>query len=577
MKISIKKILFLVVFFLILIIFSGVQTFAEESTGSPLQSFSDIPSGYWAEEAIIAMAHEGIINGVDSSVNDSMGKFDPNGILTMEQFIAIIVRATVSKDQWEGDLYGPAWAYLSRTTAEKTGFYSTLEEEFFDFVIINHKAEITREQMALLIVRAARYSGRSLEILPTIDQYIADFSLIDNKYQESVGICYSKGILGGVDDIGTFLPNKTLTRAEGASVVYRLLQINGSETVLTPSIIVHGLVMPTEEQYVQGEYDTPSISMKALNLRVGDVTAVKFQNISDDVVQIAISGALKDPLRPDEYSALVRGDVATIDEAGVIKAVAPGKLIVSLFVNTSLRVDFILTVQDELIQSEQQTQSALQIPVQEEIPSDSKKVEFTWIYPEYLKKEWDVVGYLSNEIYSSLKNIDHEQVTYNFGYGAYVALSESDTTISKLVEYISNTAKNENYNEVDLANMVINFTQSLEYISDKISTGYDEYPKFPFETLYDQGGDCEDIAILMATMLRKLGYRVVLVAWPDTGNGNDGHMAIGIKGSHDLQGAYFIGNNGARYYYIETTGGTSYNVGDIPEELKTRKAFLIYL
>jgi hypothetical protein len=99
--------------------------------------------------------------------------------------------------------------------------------------------------------------------------------------------------------------------------------------------------------------------------------------------------------------------------------------------------------------------------------------------------------------------------------------------------------------------------QSLPYVSDSVSAGYDEYPRFPFETLYHGGGDCEDSSILLAALLYDMGYGVALVEFP-------GHMGVGVKGSQVLEGSYYD-YAGTRYYYLETTN-SGWDVGVIPEE-----------
>ena len=55
------------------------------------------------------------------------------------------------------------------------------------------------------------------------------------------------------------------------------------------------------------------------------------------------------------------------------------------------------------------------------------------------------------------------------------------------------------------------------------------YAKYPFETLVDGGGDCEDHAILAATLLRKTGRSVGMITEP-------GHvtLAIGLKADEEL-------------------------------------------
>jgi len=48
-----------------------------------------------------------------------------------------------------------------------------------------------------------------------------------------------------------------------------------------------------------------------------------------------------------------------------------------------------------------------------------------------------------------------------------------------------------------------------------------EYPRYPIETIIDNEGDCEDKAILCASMLKSLGYKVCLFRF-------DTHMSIGV-------------------------------------------------
>jgi hypothetical protein len=115
---------------------------------------------------------------------------------------------------------------------------------------------------------------------------------------------------------------------------------------------------------------------------------------------------------------------------------------------------------------------------------------------------------------------------------------------------------------------VIFFVQSLNYVDDKVGTGYDEYPKFPLETLADQGGDCEDSAILLASLLRELGYGTVLLQFQD-------HMAVGIKGESSIRGSYFE-LDGSRYYYVETTS-TGWDIGEVPDVLKDQPAKILPL
>ncbi len=97
-------------------------------------------------------------------------------------------------------------------------------------------------------------------------------------------------------------------------------------------------------------------------------------------------------------------------------------------------------------------------------------------------------------------------------------------------------------------NEVAGFVQYLDYIPD-----YDEGeeiiedPQYPIESLFrnhnDGGGDCEDKAILISSLLSNLGYDVSLIRIPD-------HMAVGVNLSEDaLSYDYYTDN----YYFLDTS------------------------
>lgn len=111
--------------------------------------------------------------------------------------------------------------------------------------------------------------------------------------------------------------------------------------------------------------------------------------------------------------------------------------------------------------------------------------------------------------------------------------------------------------DVQIANFILAFTQYIEYQSDEVFTGYEEYWKYPVETLYDQGGDCEDTSILFSAIAEAMGYNTSLLVFP-------GHMAAGID-LDNASGVYFS-TGGYKFYYCETTS-TGFSVGDKPSNV----------
>ena len=105
-----------------------------------------------------------------------------------------------------------------------------------------------------------------------------------------------------------------------------------------------------------------------------------------------------------------------------------------------------------------------------------------------------------------------------------------------------------------LLNYILKFTQYIEYQSDEEYMGYTEYWKLPIETLYDQGGDCEDTSILFCAISHQcreklnMNYKTGILLLP-------GHMAGWIKLTAD-----------SKWKYCETTT-KDYDVGEVPTSM----------
>ncbi|MBO8128155.1 MAG: hypothetical protein H0Z39_03015 [Peptococcaceae bacterium] len=188
--------------------------------------------------------------------------------------------------------------------------------------------------------------------------------------------------------------------------------------------------------------------------------------------------------------------------------------------------------------------------------------EYKW---NYGRSEWAWTAYINKDHYDYFRNLKRPLTD---DYSVYVTNQLDDSYIASLVKRFKEAADKHNFSERELVDFVVSFVQSLAYVPDDVSVGYDEYPKYPLETLVDRGGDCEDTSILLASILHEMGYGVVLLALPD-------HMAVGVKGAEDIPGTYW-NYQGARYYYVETTG-TGWQIGEIPEEYRNQKARILPL
>jgi len=187
--------------------------------------------------------------------------------------------------------------------------------------------------------------------------------------------------------------------------------------------------------------------------------------------------------------------------------------------------------------------------------------DFKWSYMGY---EWTWSLDIPMSSYAAYKSVPVLTRTRNGLAGYGFLTTTNDPYLGMVAEKLQEAADAENYESYDKVSFVLAFVQSLPYTSDSVTSRYDEYPRFPLETLVDNGGDCEDTSILFATLTLIMGYGTVYLNPPD-------HYAVGILGDN-LIGSYFT-YNGKTYYYCETTGD-GFGIGDIPVEYENDEAYI---
>lgn len=138
-----------------------------------------------------------------------------------------------------------------------------------------------------------------------------------------------------------------------------------------------------------------------------------------------------------------------------------------------------------------------------------------------------------------------------YQYGNYLIEDQGYDLAKALANAFEQRAAARDLSEWELVNMVVDFVQSLPYIPEAKG----EYPKYPVETIVENGGDCEDTSILLAAILDQLSVNCILLSPP-------GHMAVGVAASGLAAKHYLF--NGQSYYYVETTG-KNWDIGAIPK------------
>lgn len=184
-----------------------------------LLSFRDIPSTHWAYNDIMRSVELGLVQGTKAPDKNGVGAFNPDGMMTVAQFITVVVRAVEPGQEFDnGDStlwYAGAWNEAVNLGILGKNDFGGLNGEMAS------KA-ITREEMAYVITNALDYMDEKPDQIVDVSR-VPDLGKVSAAYRNEVLNVYSLGIICGVDNAGTFNPGGVLTRAQASAVMNRIL------------------------------------------------------------------------------------------------------------------------------------------------------------------------------------------------------------------------------------------------------------------------------------------------------------------------------------------------------------------
>ncbi|MGZ9584794.1 SwmB domain-containing protein [Paenibacillus marinisediminis] len=201
----------------------GTSVFRLISSGNDIyaaaerkRSFSDT-SSHWARAAIEELASKYIIEGVSSD------RFAPNDKLTRGQFATLLARSFgLPGDADAASRYRDigSWHPMAASigAATRAGIISGYEDGSF-----RPNDNITREQMAVMLVRAVEAAGQKAPYDSTALSKFKDRGSISSYAREAVIQAVSAEFITGVN-ANTFDPKGEATRAQAVVMLKRLLE-----------------------------------------------------------------------------------------------------------------------------------------------------------------------------------------------------------------------------------------------------------------------------------------------------------------------------------------------------------------
>lgn len=182
----------------------------------PENPFTDVAEGACYYDAVLALAEQGIINGMTETT------FCPDNQLTRAQVVTMLYRmagapetdaAAAFADVPEGAYYADALAW-----AVETGVTEGVSETEFA-----PDMDVTREQFVTFLYRFAALEGQA-DGEPADLSAFQDAALVADWAQEAMAWAVGQSIVEGVTE-DTIVPQGTATRAQAVTMLYRYEQL----------------------------------------------------------------------------------------------------------------------------------------------------------------------------------------------------------------------------------------------------------------------------------------------------------------------------------------------------------------
>lgn len=183
------------------------------SVGAANVAFTDI-SSHWAKSQINYLVSKDVLNGYKQ--NNGTYIFKPDGTVTRAEFIKMLdetfgltATAPISySDVKTSDWFHP---YISKAAAQ--GYLLNYGTS------ISPNGQLTREEATTLLVRYLGLLGSAKADASSF----ADYNQISDHFRDPVMIAVKAGLINGYVEKGAtyFRPQKTLTRAEALTILYR--------------------------------------------------------------------------------------------------------------------------------------------------------------------------------------------------------------------------------------------------------------------------------------------------------------------------------------------------------------------
>jgi hypothetical protein len=204
-----------------------VLLFSLTGATAPAATFPDL-QGNWSNQAVSRVAALNLIEGYPS------GQFMPDQQVTLLESVVLLLK-TCGYHPTFGQSYGTATGPASNTGTPSVPW----GQPYVDLAVarniipqdllrsFNPDAPATRSQVAVMLARLLQLPipGSSATGVPAADYSITDLDTAPSAYIPYITAIYGAGLMQGYSD-GSFAPQKSITRAEMAALLARMIDLN---------------------------------------------------------------------------------------------------------------------------------------------------------------------------------------------------------------------------------------------------------------------------------------------------------------------------------------------------------------
>ena len=176
--------------------------------------FPDMENNHWAYDAMYNLKTKGVMAG------DDKGNINPDSNVTRVELLKMIIEAMKFEKTTEAitllDCKPDDWYYNYVATGYKLGIVNGVSEDKF-----GSQMTVSRQDMAVMLHRALKMSGYNFELQSEVK--FNDEGEISDYATESVKSLAAAKLINGFPD-GSFRTNNLLTRAEAATIIWRVIK-----------------------------------------------------------------------------------------------------------------------------------------------------------------------------------------------------------------------------------------------------------------------------------------------------------------------------------------------------------------